>query len=145
MHSARPSAWKYGNPEWQLRLVPLPNETPLPHNWLGTATTWETIAPYVPARHILGRNNKPRAGRSLTEQIQHELTQYGLPQATIHADDRRHWIKIHRPRRQKGQPTNDIKLGYNVKLQFDEPVTGPISIGHSNHFGLGLFAPTDTP
>jgi CRISPR-associated protein Csb2 len=144
--SERPIAWQHGNPDWQLRLVPLPNETPLPHDCLGTSTTWETISPYVPARHILGRNSKPRPGRSLTDQIQHELTQEGLLEASIEiVKDTRHWIKVHRPRREKGQPSNDIKLGYSVRLHFSTPVTGPIALGHSNHFGLGLFASTDTP
>ena len=33
-------------------------------------------------------------------------------------------------------------FGY-LKLQFDRPVQGPLCLGYSSHFGLGLFLPAE--
>jgi CRISPR-associated protein Csb2 len=33
-----------------------------------------------------------------------------------------------------------IDFGYDLRLTFAEPVSGPLCLGHSSHFGLGLFA-----
>lgn len=35
------------------------------------------------------------------------------------------------------------KRGFLLHLAFPRPVTGPIAIGHSSHYGLGLFRPGD--
>ena len=29
---------------------------------------------------------------------------------------------------------------YALRLTFPEPISGPLCLGHSSHFGLGLFA-----
>jgi hypothetical protein len=50
-------------------------------------------------------------------------------------------VKIHRIKSERDARTNNDKLGYTVKLTFSEPVKGPISLGASSHFGLGLFLP----
>ncbi|MGA2660424.1 MAG: type I-U CRISPR-associated protein Csb2 [Verrucomicrobiota bacterium] len=140
--SELPITWQYGNADWQLRLVPLPDETALPHDCFATVSTWQTLTPYVPSRHVLGRNGKPRAGRSVADQVSDDLAKVGFCGAIITVDEgSRYWVKVHRPRPLKGGPTNDLKLGYEVRIQFAAPVTGPICLGHSSHFGLGLFVP----
>lgn len=52
------------------------------------------------------------------------------------------WVAVHTPRRQadKHQMIGD-RRGYTVRLVFDEPISGPLRLGHSSSFGLGLFAP----
>jgi CRISPR-associated protein Csb2 len=140
--SERTLNWQYGNPDWTIRVVPLPTGTALPLNCLGTSSGWETITPYVPARHVLGRNGKPRTGYSIEAQLQDDLGSIRLPKATVIVDETsRRWVKVHRPHRLREGQTNDLKLGYKIRLQFSSAVTGPISLGHSSHFGLGLFAP----
>ena len=32
-------------------------------------------------------------------------------------------------------------IAYNVRLEFEEPVSGPITLGYSSHYGLGMFVP----
>jgi CRISPR-associated protein Csb2 len=140
--SERPISWQYGNPDWQLRLVPLPAETVIPYNCLTSSSTWETLTPYVPSRHVLGRNGKPKPGHSIADQARDDLATSGFADAVITVDESsRHWVKVHRPRRLKGEPTNDLKLGYKIRVRFVSPVAGPLCIGHSCHFGLGLFVP----
>ena len=48
----------------------------------------------------------------------------------------RHYV---RTRRNGTPPPEDY--GYVLRLAFAEPVSGPLCLGYSSHFGLGLFAP----
>jgi CRISPR-associated protein Csb2 len=47
--------------------------------------------------------------------------------------------------RQKRSDDGGQRLAGFFRLTFPEPVTGPIALGHSSHFGLGLFVPATTP
>jgi CRISPR-associated protein Csb2 len=140
--SEKPLSWQFGNPDWRLRLVPVPHETPLPLEVGARSCSWETVTPYVPSRHVLGRNGKPKPGYSVAQQVLNDLGNAGFPSAQVEVvGTERQWLKVHRPKRLKGDPTNDLKLGYRIRLEFPDPVRGPIALGHSSHFGLGLFAP----
>jgi hypothetical protein len=46
------------------------------------------------------------------------------------------------PRFLKERGTNSL-FGQGLRLTFDAPVVGPISLGYASHFGLGLFVPDD--
>jgi CRISPR-associated protein Csb2 len=52
------------------------------------------------------------------------------------------WVAVHQPRRWrvKRTPWGD-RRGYFLRLRFQEPVAGPLILGHSATFGLGLFKP----
>jgi CRISPR-associated protein Csb2 len=50
------------------------------------------------------------------------------------------WMKVHVPRDQRRGQTNEDKRAHRLRLTFSEPVSGPIFLGHSSHYGLGLFA-----
>jgi CRISPR-associated protein Csb2 len=139
-----PIAWEYGNSAWSLRLVPLPAETPLPVNLFTQATDWQTVTPYVPPRHVFGRNGKPKVRQSVEEQITADLAIAGRPDASVVLlTGKALWTKIHQPVRQRNRSnqTNDSKLGYHVSLHFKESISGPLALGQSSHFGLGLFTP----
>jgi CRISPR-associated protein Csb2 len=99
----------------------------------------------VPSRHVLARNGKPKPGHSVVEQVLADLANVGLPSAQVELFEKSpQWVKVHRPKRLKGEPTNDLKLGYRIRLTFGDPVCGPVALGHSSHFGLGLFVPEET-
>jgi CRISPR-associated protein Csb2 len=139
-----PIAWEYGNSAWHLRLVPLPTETPLPVNLFAKATDWQTVTPYIPPLHVFGRNGKPKARQSVEEQITADLAILGRPEASVVlSTGKALWTKIHQPARQRSRSsqTNDSKLGYHVSLRFQESISGPLALGQSSHFGLGLFTP----
>ena len=103
------------------------------------ARCWHTITPFVPPRFEkpLGKNN------DLASQVTMELISRGMPKCRVqrmpwnHTDARRlrHYIR----RRTRGNaPPHDV--GYGIRLEFPQPVTGPIILGYGCHFGLGLFA-----
>jgi CRISPR-associated protein Csb2 len=145
-----PLAWDFGSDDWKLRLVPLPAETPLPpdRNIFGESAVWETLTPFVPPLHVFGRNGKPKNGCEIEAQIKNILSDCKLPTASVTvlspSDSPAQWVKVHRPQRSRNEQTNDDKRAFRIRLQFEKSVKGPIFLGHSCHFGLGLFVPVST-
>lgn len=46
-------------------------------------------------------------------------------------------------RRERAERAPPVVFGLSLRLVFDEPVRGPISLGYASHFGLGLFEPRE--
>ncbi len=130
---------------WRVRLVPLDQAVPLPPGFDGaTAAVWESATPYVPPRRHL-RGGKPRLRESIEHQIRRELSLRGFGEAAQVAVEQLgqpEWVTVHLPRRQRSETTFiGDRRGYRLRLRFPEPVGGPIRLGHSSSFGLGLFRP----
>lgn len=130
---------------WAVRLVALNPQTPPPRGFDTQAyRRWKTATPYVPPRHVFNRQGRVKPGESPEEQLQKELARQGIDTSglTIEIDDREPiWTQVHKPRRNRNEPTNTEKRGYHASLIFETSVRGPIAIGYSSHFGLGLFVP----
>ena len=128
---------------WTVRLVPLDSQVPPPVGFGDQAhDLWTTVTPYVPPRYVYGRKGRIRTGESPEEQLRLELSRLGYDATDLVISvDAAEWTRVHRPRASRGDPTNTERRGYRVLLKFDTPVIGPISLGHSSHFGLGLFVP----
>ncbi len=101
------------------------------------STTWHSVTPLVLPRHA-----KRRGANTLEGQINAELTSRGYPAARVEVlpwDAQtlklRHAVRV-RQQPAKPPPTD---AGHAVRLTFDQPVSGPISLGYASHFGLGLF------
>lgn len=104
---------------------------------LGPSCTWESFTPLV-----LPRFRKARGKSSLEGQVQAELSERGFPPAGIELlpwDGAtlalRHAVRV----RSRGGRPPPVDAGYAVRLHFEEPVFGPVSLGYASHFGLGLF------
>jgi CRISPR-associated protein Csb2 len=129
--------------QWKVRLIPLDRDVPAPPGFDSQAwTTWESVTPYVPVRHHL-RGGKEREGESIAEQIRRELQQYGIiEQVAIEFIRPPVWVSVHVPRRQAGRRAFiGDRRAQAVRLRFQSPVSGPLRLGHSSSFGLGLFRP----
>jgi len=130
---------------WKVRLVPLDRAVPLPPGFDGaTAIVWESATPYVPPRHYL-RRGKPRLRESIERQILRELSLRGFAcaeQVAVEQVGNPEWVAVHLPRCQKSETAFiGVRRGYRLRLRFPKPVGGPIRLGHSSSFGLGLFRP----
>ena len=138
-----PLPLSYKHDPWTLNLVPLDKLVPPPPGLDGKLSReWKSLTPYVPPRHVYGRTGKEKAGCSVREQLADELANRGFHVNGLIATAKEcGWVKIHRTKSERDVRTNNDKLGYTVKLTFIEPVKGPISLGASSHFGLGLFVP----
>ena len=123
------------------------------------ASIWQSVTPFVPPRHL-----KRRGKNALEGQIQAELHSRGFPEPSmVHqlAPVRRSqgdsvpssggtfpgskgdWTRFRHfvLARQRG-PAPPFAGGFAIRLEFDEPMCGPIALGYGSHFGLGLFAQT---
>lgn len=131
-----------------LRRLPLPpvqGQHPI-EMFLGPpegATRWESVTPFVLPRFL-----KPKGKDTLQGQVQAELRSRELPPATVIEFDPhltrelRHFVR--RRRHGGGPPKMDIGLG--LRLEFAQPIQGPLLLGYASHYGLGLFrACTDEP
>lgn len=105
------------------------------------ATDWVSITPYLHPWH-----QKKRFG--YCEQILRECEQRSLAQPIeitlldqhTHNGQERHPSQFKRFRRNKNQRQPDQR-GRFIRLRFRQPVKGPLALGSSCHFGLGLFRP----
>jgi len=131
--------------EWKVRLIPLDRSVPPPPGFDGRASlVWESVTPYVPPRHHL-RGGKDRERETLDQQIRRELQQRGLPEGIVFEPiGAPSWVSVHLPRRAANQRAFiGDRLGQRVRLTFPEAISGPLRLGHSSSFGLGLFRPVD--
>jgi CRISPR-associated protein Csb2 len=131
---------------WKVRLVPLDRAVPLPPGFDGaTAVVWESVTPYVPPRHHM-RGGKPRLRESIEHQVRRELSLRGFGEAEQVAVEELgdpEWVAVHLPRKERSnRPFIGDRRGYRLRLRFPAPVGGPIRLGHSSSFGLGLFRPS---
>ena len=52
------------------------------------------------------------------------------------------WVALHVPRRKADEQNSiGVRRGYALRLSLDQAITGPLRLGHSSSFGLGLFVP----
>jgi len=144
--ATRDVSWAAAGPdvdEWKVRLVPLDRKVPPPPGFDDSLwATWESVTPYVPPRHRF-RRGKERKGESIVDQVRRELVRRGIEQnVVVEPDGSPRWVSVHVPRREAN------KRGFigehraqRLRLRFSAPIAGPIRLGHSSSFGLGLFRP----
>jgi CRISPR-associated protein Csb2 len=142
---------------WQVHCVPMDSGVPPPPGFpiASEHRVWRTMTPYVPPRHAFDRRGNPKKNESPMEQLQRELEQRGFPSATVlslnsqsqivspDALPEAEWVKVHGPS-EHSSASNQSKRGYRFQLAFQDPVAGPIALGRSSHFGLGLFVPVES-
>lgn len=131
--------------EWKVRLVALDREVPPPPGFDRQASkVWESVTPYVPPRHHL-RGGKEREGESMAEQIGRELQRREIARdVQVGLVGSPQWVSVHVPRRETNKRAFiGDRRGQRIRLCFSTPVAGPIRLGHSSSFGLGLFRPVE--
>lgn len=130
--------------------VPLPGVGDDIAPLLGPSRIWQSHTPFVPPphRHRFRKTGKPRPGESPERQIVLLCEKMGFPPpATVALSPDTCAVLLHRTWEQRQLPYEERGAarwpGFWVRLTFGEPVTGPLFLGHSCHFGLGLFAIAD--
>ncbi|WP_437723780.1 type I-G CRISPR-associated protein Csb2 [Sorangium sp. So ce861] len=140
-----PLEWSQTESEgWTVRMVPLDSAVPPPSGFDGILSrTWSSVTPFVPARYSFDRRGRDKKGEMPQDQIVEELARRGWPPAEVAAIDDAGWVRVHAPKRRVGGATNNARRSFHVRLTFAKPVVGPLLLGHSSFFGLGLFKPCD--
>ena len=140
--ASHPLPLSYDNDPWTITLVPLDSMVPPPTGFARQSSrSWKTLTPWVPPRHALDRKGRTKTGHSLEEQLHEELAQHDAPIIRSITCNKAGWVKTHQPSKARDGHTNTNKLAYEVEITFETPFTGPLMMGHSSHFGLGLFVP----
>lgn len=147
--AAQELSWAAAGPDaeaWRIKLVPLDTAVREPPGFDGSsAEVWQSLTPYVPPRHRL-RGGKQRESETIESQVQREFTARGYaPRAKLFSVKEvapPRWAAVHLPRRDRGRrPSIGDRRGYMLRVSFDTPISGPLRLGHSSSFGLGLFEP----
>ena len=100
-------------------------------------TTLVSATPFCPARHW--RKGRGEYAAYLQGEICRECLNHGLPapqtvQMLESAPGLFEWVEFRRNRKE-----DESRPGYGFRLQFDQPVPAPFSLGYGCHFGLGQF------
>lgn len=144
-------SWDYGRSEWALKMVPLPHETPLPAGFFGQTDSWASVTPFVPpaSRRRFRSNGHERPGERPDRLLEKLLLKCGYPAPTkvefLDGAQQGDFLIVHATRAERARHchggANRALPGYRMAIRFSVPVEGPIALGHSCHFGLGMFAP----
>jgi CRISPR-associated protein Csb2 len=100
------------------------------------AAVWISQTPYIPPRFL-----KQHGKNTLEGQVRSELSSRGIAtdcEITVLADESRRFRHYIRSRKRGATPPPQ-DLGLALRIQFANPVTGPISLGYAAHFGMGQF------
>lgn len=121
---------------------------------LATSRTWVSRTPFLLSRHPKRhKDGSPRLRDDATwmdgpeDQLRRALQHQGFPDpAALTALDHVlaagkpvRWLSFAWQRRDKAEAPA-VPQGFGFRLEFAEPVQGPIALGYGCHFGLGQFA-----
>lgn len=145
--------------EIRLLLLGLLPRTTRGDNLMGRSTTWQSATPYVltrhPKRYRDGRPKLRENGLQIDgpeDQIRREWSfrQDALPELPALIDIERvpscelkartiRWNEFRRWR--SGGQQAPFAQGFGFRLTFEQPIDGPLALGHGCHYGLGQFRP----
>lgn len=109
---------------------------------VGPATTWVSHTPFAPPRHAKKRQGWPEL---VDQEVRRELAARAKPEPTRVrlSQDRHDWLDYRRHRVKEG--LSEARIATGVRVEFAEPVEGPLALGALSHFGLGLLVPDLSP
>lgn len=113
---------------------------------LGTSRRWRTVTPMLTERFPKKRDDAEVRARFVRKEIQRELDYRGhwwpeppvISAITVLANWEHRDIVAFRRYRWK-ETMASRRRGFRVEVEFEQPVTGPVSLGALSHFGFGLF------
>jgi len=110
----------------------------------GPARRWRSVTPYLPVRH----RKRESLDAYLTDDVRTELRYREQPPASIARVDPEprlpdRWAREFR-RYRMTEDMSKSRPGLGLRLEFAEPVAGPLLLGKLSHFGYGIFVPDET-
>jgi CRISPR-associated protein Csb2 len=134
---------------WTVYLVPLPAGMPLPQGFYAESYVWHSVTPFVPpaSRHRFRPGGRLRYAETTEETARRLVSAAGMPapvSVRVCVKQPVTWARLHQTRATRLSSRNGraplLRPGFRLRLGFEQPVAGPIMIGDSCHYGLGLFA-----
>jgi CRISPR-associated protein Csb2 len=111
---------------------------------LRVASNWVSLTPYVPPRRFWGTSGKHHLTpeKQLYKEIATICAESDIDQIKLS-----NWGKVKvriAPNSKTILPNTPIfRNAYRVEFRIRKPLCGPIVLGHSSHFGLGIFIPVE--
>jgi CRISPR-associated protein Csb2 len=106
------------------------------------STIFESSTPYIPTHHH--RKGRGNFSAWLVEHLAYDLERLGYPRP-LRIDILSELPRKGRPIRwlefRRNRKGSSPRQAFGFRLEFSEPVVGPIVAGYNAHFGLGLFLP----
>jgi CRISPR-associated protein Csb2 len=108
----------------------------------GVSRRWRSRTPYLPVRY---RKKRESLEDFLTADVYTELRYRGLPPASVRSVNQEprmpdRWAREFR-RYRMTEDMSKSRPGLGLRLEFAEPVSGPLLLGQLSHFGYGIFEP----
>ena len=113
----------------------------------GPARQWRSLTPYLPVRHRKRESPDEYLVADVAAELGYRPQYRDLPPPAVAraeqgpamvdrwaSEFRRHRITEPRPR---------SRPGLGLRLEFPEPITGPLVLGQLSHFGYGIFVPDE--
>jgi len=109
----------------------------------GPARRWRSLTPYLPVRH----RKRESLEDYLTADVRTELGYRDLPPASVIPADPEprlpdRWARDFR-RYRMTENMSRSRPGLGLRLEFGDPVAGPVLLGKLSHFGYGIFVPEE--
>lgn len=150
LHAAAEKPIPWGG-EVAVYVVSLPMPMPLPRAFCDPSCAWRSVTPFVPPaqRHQFRPNGRPRPGEAPERAALRLLLRAGMPEASavLESGVPAAVVPLHETRLrriERGRIGGSLaRRGFHLRLEFRRPVEGPIILGDSCHFGLGLFRACD--
>jgi CRISPR-associated protein Csb2 len=155
LNALRTLKWEDEAPELRVQLIGLGQRHDFRAPLFGPATVWQSATPFIVSRDPKRRGRKrdrpedyasPQAftGYILEQELKRRTDL--PPVASIEPEEgigvqRLRPIQFKRTRRKLGDDGRRRPAGC-FRIVFSAPVDGPLCLGHSSHFGLGLFLPS---
>ncbi len=133
------------NPDWRLtvRVAGIGTPAQAAPELTAPASVWRSATPFTPSRYPKRKTDWPDF---LHAEVARELESRGFasPRAvTLLGEEWQPWRRYRpsaRMRRDSRQGQASRASAF-LRIEFTEPVPGPLALGHLSHFGLGLFVP----
>jgi len=102
------------------------------------ASRWISATPYAPLRRHWGTHGKHHLtpDRQIIDELTKALSGFQSAGVTTISSTRAR-LRL----ASNGQRRPQWQLAFNFEFRSALPICGPIALGHSSHFGLGLFVP----
>ena len=137
------SSWEK---DWRLhvRMSAFGSVEQLGQDLVGPAERWRSATPFAASRYP---KRSDTVATYLIRELRRELVLRKMAEPSsveLVDDDWRSWVRYRPSKRfsrgDTAQARADRASAF-IELSFDEPVSGPLALGHLSHFGLGLFRP----
>lgn len=108
----------------------------------GPARRWRSLTPYLPVRHPKRQTLDEYVNQDIRVELGYRHLSQEVTVSRLHPDDGLpdRWALGYR-RRRHAEDLGKARRGLGLRLEFAEPVKGPLLLGQLSHFGYGFFTP----